>query len=206
MMILIGGPAGAGKTALLHALGARGERVIDLEGLARHRGSTFGATGEPQPRHRAFIRAVRAALAEAGDRRVWLEDEGPFLGSVGLPPELYARFASTPVVLLDPPRDERVRRLIETYGAAPDLPGALARIEPRLGAARARAVRDALEARDLAGAASILLEYYDRTYAHRTAPWPRAVIARLDDRGPEVADRVLAAVAAWHPRAAEPAR
>jgi tRNA 2-selenouridine synthase len=194
MMVLIAGPPGAGKTALLHALQADGEHVIDLEGLAQHRGSAFGATGRPQPPHGVFVNAVRAALAAVGDQRVWLEDEGPYLGSVGLPLELYARFPSTPVVVLEPPRTERVHRLIETYGSRPDLEQAVARIEPRLGADGARRVRAALAGCDLALAATVLVEHYDRAYRHRTEGWLRPVIARYVDGRLPLTHDVLAAV------------
>ncbi|MGB3547800.1 MAG: rhodanese-like domain-containing protein, partial [Saprospiraceae bacterium] len=47
---LLCGPTGSGKTAVLHALRAQGAAILDLEGMARHRGSSFGAIGqEPQP-------------------------------------------------------------------------------------------------------------------------------------------------------------
>jgi tRNA 2-selenouridine synthase len=49
-VVVLGGCTGSGKTEVLHVLRAKGEQVLDLEGLANHRGSAFGAVGQlPQP-------------------------------------------------------------------------------------------------------------------------------------------------------------
>src|SRR4051812_12459115 len=79
-LVVLTGLAGAGKTEFLHELRDAGEQVLDLEGLAVHRGSAFGGIGlGAQPTHAAFERAVRRELAGTDPaRRLWVEDEGPF--------------------------------------------------------------------------------------------------------------------------------
>jgi hypothetical protein len=87
--VVLSGLAGAGKTAALRTLSERGACILDLEGLARHRGSAFGEmTGLDQPSHEAFSHQVMEVLVNAdSDRVLWLEEERPFIGSVGLPPD-----------------------------------------------------------------------------------------------------------------------
>src|SRR3954471_9866283 len=143
MLIVLVGLAGSGKTELLHRLAATGEHVVDLEALAAHRGSAFGAFGQPaQPSHDGFQAAVRAALAVPA-ARTWVEDEGEYLGSVGLPPELNAALRVAPCVEVSAPRADRVRRIVATYGAAPavDWLCALDSIATRLGPDRAARAR-----------------------------------------------------------------
>ena len=52
-VLVLGGCTGVGKTAILHELRLVGQQILDLEGLAKHRGSAFGATGEAQPSNEA---------------------------------------------------------------------------------------------------------------------------------------------------------
>jgi tRNA 2-selenouridine synthase len=190
-MFVIGGLTGAGKTALLRALRSRGESVVDLEGLARHRGSVFGSKAERQPTHRSFVRAVRAALEDAGPY-AWVEDEGPFIGSVGLPRSLYAQFATAPVVWLEVPQEVRIARLLTEYGQRPDLEPAVLQLAPRFGQPRTRRVLDALRSGDLESAATTLLEFYDSAYRHRVAEWSRPLLAAID--GTKLDDAADAAI------------
>src|SRR5439155_22654024 len=120
LFVVVSGLAGAGKTEFLAGLRRDGEQVLDLEALARHRGSAFGAIGlGPQPSHAAFARAVSDRVAAAHPRRVlWVEDEGPFIGSVGVPPWLAEEIARAPIVEVRATFAARVARLNATYGAA----------------------------------------------------------------------------------------
>src|SRR5262249_6951453 len=131
------GPAGSGKTDLLRALAARGAQVIDLEALASHRGSAFGALGQaPQPSHDTFqLRVVAAWRAARPDRPLFVEDEADYLGSVGVPAAVLARLRAAARIVLDTPRAARVGRLLRDYGAfpAPELADAIRRAAPRLG-------------------------------------------------------------------------
>jgi tRNA 2-selenouridine synthase len=170
-VVVLSGGAGAGKTEVLRALARRGAHVIDLEGLACHRGSAFGGLGQPgQPSHTAFHDAVAHAWSAAcPDRPLFIEDEGEYLGSVGVPGQLLARMRIADRVMIGTPRTARVSRLLRDYGDfdARDLIAAMRRAGPRLGAQRTRTALDALARGDRAHAVSTLLPFYDRAYAHR---------------------------------------
>jgi tRNA 2-selenouridine synthase len=172
-LVVLTGLTGAGKTALLHALGAAGCQTLDLEGLAGHRGSAFGGIGcGPQPSHRAFGERVRAACAAARrDRVLWVEDEGPFIGSVGVPTPLAAAMARAPAVEVRASRLERVDRVTREYGAASpeELLAALDRLRRRLGADRADRAAGLIADGRIAAAVDALLPYYDAAYRRRTA-------------------------------------
>ncbi|BCJ50654.1 hypothetical protein Asp14428_21290 [Actinoplanes sp. NBRC 14428] len=179
--VLLTGLTGSGKTGLLHGLRRAGEQVLDLEKLAAHRGSAFGAAG-PQPTHRDFTRAVLTRLSTADpDRPLWMEYKGGYLGSVGLPAELSRAFAVMPLVRVERPSASRAAAILAGYAALPAagwLAG-VARIETRLGGARAAAVRTALGRGELRTAIELLLDYYDRTYAPHLAALGGPVLHQL---------------------------
>jgi tRNA 2-selenouridine synthase len=183
-LVVLAGPAGAGKTDLLGALARTGEQTLDLEALARHRGSAFGGLGQaPQPSRRTFARAVRAALDAADPRRaLWVEDEGPFIGRVAVPRELVVRIGAAPVVEVHAPLEARVARLIATYGAAgaEALVAAVERSFTRVGPPAVAAATAAIRAGDLAAAARVLLPAYDAAYGHRAARLDRTVLGAVD--------------------------
>jgi tRNA 2-selenouridine synthase len=179
--VVVGGLAGAGKTELLRALEGAGEQVLDLEGLACHRGSAFGAIGlAPQPTHSEFARRVEERLAAADPSRpLWVEDEGPFIGSVGVPEHLQRAMAAAPVVELRRLLADRVERLAAIYGGAEpaELLAALARMRGRLGAAAGDRAAALVRSGDVRAAVALVLPYYDATYAHRMCAAGRTTIA-----------------------------
>jgi tRNA 2-selenouridine synthase len=181
-IVVLGGLAGSGKTERLHELATAGEQVLDLEALARHRGSAFGGIGlGAQPSHEAFAGLVDAAVAGSQPRRpLWVEDEGPFIGSVGVPPWLQAAIATAPVVELEAAWDERVTRLVRVYGRADpaELLHALQRSRRRLGKERTAAASACVRDGDLTGAVSAVLPVFGAAYEHRMAGLGRRVIGR----------------------------
>ncbi len=105
--ILLGGRTGSGKTLLLEHI----ESNIDLEGLAHHRGSSFGATTTPQPGNIDFEHAIAVALLKLQSRQheaITLEDEGRMIGSACIPEALRNKMAQSPIVLLEEPAAVRV--------------------------------------------------------------------------------------------------
>jgi tRNA 2-selenouridine synthase len=180
---VLGGLAGAGKTESLALLAGRGEQVLDLEALARHRGSAFGHIGQPpQPSHLHFQELVATALDAADpERPLYVEDEARFIGSVGLPPALADAIGRAPLVLVETPFECRVERLVAGYGSCPraQLLDAVERSARRLGGERTRAARHALLAGRVKGAVEVLLPYYDAAYRHRAAALSRPVWARV---------------------------
>jgi tRNA 2-selenouridine synthase len=85
---VLGGYTGSGKTEILHALQSRGENIIDLEALANHKGSAFGAIGQaPQPSQEMFENILGLKLSQLiiQNKRVWVEDESQRIGTVMIP-------------------------------------------------------------------------------------------------------------------------
>jgi len=114
---VLAGLAGCGKTRLLHALEREGNQVLDLEGLASHRGSLLGSVpGEPQPTQKAFDGLLLAKLrAFDPSRPVWIEAESKKVGNVQLPAAQFDAMRRSQLLHIHAPIDERVRLLIEDY-------------------------------------------------------------------------------------------
>lgn len=110
-LVLVGGCTGSGKTLLVkqHPDG------IDLEGLARHRGSSFGRTLRPQLSQASFENALAVALLQKAAPRWVLEDEGRMIGSNHLPESLRERMTNAPIAVVEDPFDVRLDRLREEY-------------------------------------------------------------------------------------------
>lgn len=126
---VIAGPTGSGKTRLLHALAAAGAQVLDLEGLARHRGSILGAwpDGQPQPSQKAFDTALVHALQRFDPARpVWVEAESRRIGLVQLPAALAAAIGQAPRVQLQVPFEVRLALVLQDYAWLGAQPHALA--------------------------------------------------------------------------------
>jgi tRNA 2-selenouridine synthase len=172
-IVILSGRTGSGKTEILHTIAARGEQMIDLEGIANHKGSAFGAIGQPpQPTQEQFENDLGLLLSKTDPaRRLWLEDESREIGFCVIPDAFWPRMRSAGVIFADVPFERRVDYLLSTYGSSDmhDLVQCAMKIERRFGHERTRACIDALAAGDIRRAISISLEYYDRGYAHGLA-------------------------------------
>lgn len=167
---IVGGETGSGKTEILRQLAEMGEQIIDLEELANHRGSSFGAIGmQPQPTVEQFENILFDAFRKVDPaQRIWLEDESRSIGRVFVPPQLWFQMQEAPVYRIQVPFDTRVERLIADYAGAPKklLQEALDRIRKRLGGLDHKISTEAFENGDLATATAIALRYYDKAYDH----------------------------------------
>lgn len=175
------GLTGTGKTAMLEQLRAAGEQVIDLEALAAHRGSSYGRIGipAPQPTQLTFDSLVRDNLATCDHSQpVWLEDEGPHIGSLRLPSKITTAIANAHTVELSLALEERIQRLVATYGSADpqELINATQRIRRRLGNSRTDRAISHFHAGRPDGAIRVLLEYFDQGYALRATHTSRRVL------------------------------
>ncbi len=112
-LLVVAGRTGTGKTRLLHQL----PNPVDLEGLAAHRGSSFGRTLTPQPTQASFENAVATALYQAHGRGgpIHVEDEGRLIGRRVLPVSLQNRLAVSPRIMLEQPFETRVENILEDY-------------------------------------------------------------------------------------------
>ncbi|MFZ9506096.1 MAG: tRNA 2-selenouridine(34) synthase MnmH [Burkholderiaceae bacterium] len=114
---VIAGRTGCGKSLLLDALAARGAQVLDLEAIARHRGSVLGRMpGEPQPGQRHFETLIWERLSTfTPDRPVFVESESRRIGTCHLSESLTLAIRQAPCVVLEAERDHRSQLLINQY-------------------------------------------------------------------------------------------
>ncbi|WP_262965793.1 tRNA 2-selenouridine(34) synthase MnmH [Methylobacter psychrophilus] len=109
--IILSGMTGSGKTRLIHKL----RNFVDLEGLAKHRGSAFGAHfGESQPQQATFENKLAQALYQVAETYV-LEDESPNIGRCHLPDSFYARMIPAPMVMIETPVRLRAFEIYKEY-------------------------------------------------------------------------------------------
>jgi tRNA 2-selenouridine synthase len=194
-LLLLSGRSGTGKTRVIEAI----DHAVDLEGLARHRGSAFGRRPGGQPtqpdfENRLAIALLRLhALQETGGRRpVVIEDESKLVGHRLVPPSLYLRMKASPRVFIEEPLESRVQVTLEDYVSGPlaeyaqfhgeaealdqlgvELVASLDRIRNRLGDTRHHELRQALQSALDEQARSGAVE------AHRG--WIRALLAEYYD-------------------------
>lgn len=117
-LVVLCGRTGCGKTRLLQALAAQGAQVLDLEALARHRGSVLGALpGSPQPSQKGFDTALWRALAALDpERPVYVESESRKIGSVQLPEALHRQMRGHgQCVWVEMDEPGRVELLLQDY-------------------------------------------------------------------------------------------
>lgn len=203
-LIVIHGMTGSGKTTFINGLDRTRWTVIDLEGLARHRGSAFGAMGlGEQPTQKRFDTLLWDALRQAPPGKpIVLEGESQRIGRITLPGNVYDIMAASCKVWCSVSVDTRVRRLTEEY-AHPEyrqpMAEALERIKKKLGGSGYAALQELLEGWDIPGLARGLVErYYDKLY-YRHRPWtPDAEIELEDFREGERALRLF-----WEARLSE---
>jgi len=168
---VICGLTGSGKSKLLAALAAEGAQTLDLEGLARHRGSLLGdLPGDPQPSQKSFESALNAVLGGLDPARpVYVESESRKIGNLQVPESLLATMRGAACVTLDTPRALRVSLLKSEYAhflAAPDaLSARLDRLLPVHGKKTLERWRDAGQRGDFDALIAELLDaHYDPMY------------------------------------------
>jgi len=170
------GATGSGKSRLLAALAAQGAQVLDLEHLARHRGSLLGELpGEPQPSQKMLDSLVWGALKRLDAARpVFVEAESKKIGQLQVPAQLLARMREGECLRLEVPAPERVRFLIEEYRHFLEEPAALKEKLQCLTGRYGRAVVERWLAQTDSGAwgelvADLLVTHYDPSYLRAAA-------------------------------------
>lgn len=175
---MVGGFTGSGKTEALQALAKQKQSVIDLEGLAHHKGSAFGALGQPaQPTQEMFENLLAAALKKTvtewqlaenqqQNPALWLEDESQRIGEVNIPTSFFKHMRSKKVYFLDIPFEERLNFIVNGYGKfeKEKLLNAIFRIKKRLGGLETKTAINFLIEDNIKDCFSVLLHYYDKFY------------------------------------------
>ena len=197
-LCLLGGRTGTGKTDLLLALEQRGVAMVDLEGLAHHRGSSFGGLGLPE---QPSTEHYENKLAECLDRHqrgqarsIWLEAESVQVGRCRIPADLFQQMQQAPVLEIRRTLDERVNQLVGVYGTQGKeaLSEATQRISRRLGPQRTAMALKAIAAEDWGTACRATLDYYDRCYDHELERTPHRRSIDISGLSPSAAaDRLI---------------
>lgn len=169
-MFVLGGLTGSGKTGLLNYLKQAGQQVIDLERLANHKGSAFGALGQAaQPSSEHFANLLFSEWQKTDPSQpVWVEDESRNIGSVFMPDAFYLNIQENPAIILMMDIETRLPRLMKEYSQydPSGLKACVIKISKRLGGDNTREALEAIDAGDLARATEITLRYYDKAYLY----------------------------------------
>ena len=184
-LLVLGGYTGSGKTVILHKLREKGEPVVDLEGLACHKGSAFGGIGQgEQPTTEQFENELYRVMSLIREPYCWVEDESLQIGKIFIPDPFYERMVKSRLIFIDVPLEQRINILVADYaGQEPDLLAeAIRRIEKRLGRLAASEAVSSLRSGNFAETAGILLSYYDKTYKYGLGRRDESNIQRLDMR------------------------
>ena len=165
---VLGGYTGTGKTEILHAIHLKGYQVIDLEELAKHRGSAFGGIDlPPQPTNEQFENNLFLTIKNLNPKLpIWVEDESQAIGKVTMPNEFFIKMRTLPVYFLNIPFAERSKHLVATYADlnAQELAKGIQRITKRLGHDKVKCALAALEHKDYNEVVTTTLLYYDKCY------------------------------------------
>lgn len=203
-LILLDGDTGTAKTEILGLLAARGVQVVDLEGLARHRGSLLGAMPGGQPSQKAFEGVLAHALDTLDPARpVVVEAESSKVGALQVPPSVWAAMCAAPRIEVAAPLSARARYLARAYADltadAARLHETLSRLVPLQGHERVRDwQRMAAEGRNEDLAAGLMAAHYDPRYARSREGREGRVLGRVEmgeldaDGLARAADRIAA--------------
>ncbi len=177
-VVVLDGLTGVGKTEVLLELSKLGASVLDLEGVASHRGSIFGGLGLPgQPSQKNFDGFLWDELRRVPGGVLFVEAESKSIGSIRLPEFLMERIKKGTRILLKGSLGARVARIereydLATYGE--EINGLLQKIQifkERLGREKLSNLSDALRSGNYSLAVqSLLTDYYDPLYRRHLSP------------------------------------
>nr|NQU94554.1 tRNA 2-selenouridine(34) synthase MnmH [Bacteroidota bacterium] len=183
-ILILSGKTGTGKTEILEALEKKGQQVLNLEGIAHHKGSAFGSLGElPQPTTEQFENDLFEKWRTFDlSKVIWMEDESKSIGRAVIPDTLFRKMRESLVVNLDMGKPLRIQRLIGDYANFPqsELENALLKIDRRLGGQNTKEAIAAVYEGNFEKAIDISLVYYDKTYMHGVGKRDYAKVFTLD--------------------------
>lgn len=168
LLTVVSGSTGSGKTEILQQLSESGETIIDLEGLACHKGSVFGGLGQSvQPTQEQFENLLGFELFKVkAVETIWVEHESRMIGRIRIPDAFFKRLQSSSIVLIKRSFEARKTRILNEYGVFPNnvLASQTLLLAKRLGFDNLKLAIQALEANDKNTWVEILLNYYDKSY------------------------------------------
>jgi tRNA 2-selenouridine synthase len=193
--LVITGKTGSGKTELLHTLSASGAAVLDLEGLASHRGSTFGSLGQPeQSTQEQFENLIAETLScVPNEHSVIVEDESRRIGKVLIPDAMFDQLNVASCIMLEIERPERSKRILTEYGNFENtlLFDRTFALQKRMGPEKCKQALMALHEGNKELWCDILLDYYDKTYQYTFEKTPRKIILTINGIGKDCISKIL---------------
>ncbi len=207
-LIVVAGRTGSRKTDILTALDAKGAQVLDLEGIANHRGSLLGHIKDsPQPSQRMFESQLNKKLQSFDPSKpVYVESESSRVGNVQLAPELWKRIAAAPQIAISAPRQDRAKYLLSAYEHLTqdisDLNKLVAGMTYRYGRERTDIWQALIDAKDWHSLAVELLEaHYDPAYDRSMERHDRFVHGEIEmaDCSDAALEDVVARILAYGP-------
>jgi tRNA 2-selenouridine synthase len=167
-ILVLSGMTGCGKTEILHEIKKLGAQMLDLEGIANHKGSVFGHLGQnPQPSTEQFENNL-AHIWRTFDfsKPLWIEDESRNVGAVSIPDPLYALMSNATVIRIDFQKEYRVSRLVAEYAGINDEEIALnlQKIKDSLGHKNVQDLLLMLSSQEYEAFTYKILDYYDESY------------------------------------------
>lgn len=163
--VQLNGKTGSGKTQTLNYLQENGAQVLDLENLARHKGSAFGnLEGKAQLAQDDFTLSIALQLLKFNIKQpIFVEFEKGSLGKNILPLSLYENFQRSEQVWLELDSERRTKRLVEEYSRINDqsIAAGINKLSFRLGRDKSEKLITALKRKEYVHVASALLDYFD---------------------------------------------
>jgi len=182
--IILSGYTGSAKTLILKEIEQKGENVVDLEGLANHKGSAFGGIGErEQPTQEQFENNLAYKLESINsDEPIWFEDESFLIGKCAIPKVLFNQMTNSyKCVFIDVDKSVRAEHISKSYGAYDKslLRESIIKIRKRLGDVRMNEALTLLDDCQITECVLILLDYYDKSY--RFNKLENAIYVKIDE-------------------------
>lgn len=182
-ILLLGGATGSGKTEILKCL-KHDIPILDLEGLAHHKGSAFGGIGQPaQLPQQLFENNFYNDLKEIdASKYVLIEDESMSIGYNKIPYPFWLQMKQAPIIKIMVPFDLRVNRLVNEYGKenVEKLKQSVRNISQQLGPNNAKDCLQWLDEGKLADVAALTLRYYDKAYEYNHTKKEKKIILSVE--------------------------
>ena len=185
-IVIIGGKTGTGKTRLLSLLEKYKYQTLDLEGLACHRGSTFGGLGmNEQPSNEQFENKIAEKLNSfIAINEIYVESESANIGKCKIPHEFFNQMKNARRIEILRSEKNRLKELIDTYSVfnKKELQESVLRIKKRLGPQRTKTALESIEMEKWELVCRSVLDYYDRCYEYEKVGRDNIALLDLTDK------------------------